>query len=61
VKLVKDHFLKLLITALFAMMAWAGNSITENSSSTKENKLHIEYIKEDLHEIKHGITSLLER
>ena len=60
-KIVREHFLKLLVVAFFALSAWAGRSIISNDSAIGKNKLHIDYMKDDIAEIKEGVRKLLKR
>lgn len=60
-KVFKEHFWKLVIASLFALTAFAARTISENQTDIVKNKLHIDYMREDLKEIKKGVATLLKR
>jgi len=58
-KTLKDHFLKLVITAFFGAVAYAGQSFVQQKHEVA--MLHISYIKSDLGEIKELLKELIQQ
>ena len=63
---LKEHFLKLVITALFGVTVYAGQAYVQAKHSEAmgvigKHATHIEYIREDLAEIKDLLRKVLER
>jgi hypothetical protein len=61
---LKEHFLKLAITSLFAVTVYAGQSYVnekhhEAMATINTHATHIHYIKEDLKEIKELLKELV--